>query len=95
MDEIIITTNDLIEESPKISVTSIIPSILLPIVNTLATPYYKKQLIEAQATIKSNTIIANERKYRAVLDLIYDLSMAGKLTPSVECMLSHELDKFS
>lgn len=92
-DEIISTKTDLPIVADKIIFSRLIPSVLLPIVDTLASPYYKKKLIEAQESIKNNTVIANERKYRAIIDLIRDLTLADKMTPELLELLESELEK--
>lgn len=92
-NEVEILKMDEVKSSSIEDLTSsfIISGVLLPIVNTLASPYYKTKLMDTYKEVSFNRIIANERKYREVIELLRDLSMHDKLTPSVEAMIQGEL----
>lgn len=91
MDEIVNSRDNLPSKSHNFSWYTIVSGVLVPVVDSVATPYYKKQIIDAQKEIAFNKMVVDERKYREVLNLIRDLSTSDNIPPSLKEELIKEL----
>lgn len=84
MDEVVNYVDDLPVYKHNSMWYMIVSGMLVPIIDSLATPYYKTKMIEAQERIANNQMVANERKCYNILKTIEELGTRSNLPVSLK-----------
>lgn len=63
---------------------TIVSGTLVPVIDSIATPYYKVKIIEAQERLEFNKMVADERKCRDILNTLDDIATRSNLPHALQ-----------